>query len=238
MAARKRIDVGKNYRDNGFSPEDAPSTQEIRAFSLEKTAGPLGSTEYIPKMWNPDKGFLANITGDIDGLYIVNFAGGPLSLEKKLKILQRLWEIGWQHPETLTWIKNGEVAFASKSEIEPTPSVGKQPWRSAQTGSRERCSSTSNSRSSSEPRASGSTWSVDSSRGSQPRRMATLDRSRAHSSAGERPLHTREVPGSIPGAPTTREPAGNGGLSLIPRQSALTSSLYGPGGPGGSPFPM
>ncbi len=27
-------------------------------------------------------------------------------------------------------------------------------------------------------------------------------RSRAHSSAGERPLHTREVPGSIPGAPT------------------------------------
>jgi hypothetical protein len=26
-------------------------------------------------------------------------------------------------------------------------------------------------------------------------------RSRAHSSAGERPLHTREVPGSIPGAP-------------------------------------
>jgi hypothetical protein len=31
-------------------------------------------------------------------------------------------------------------------------------------------------------------------------------RSRAHSSAGERPLHTREVPGSIPGAPT-RKPA-------------------------------
>src|SRR5712691_11497178 len=27
-------------------------------------------------------------------------------------------------------------------------------------------------------------------------------RSRAHSSAGERPLHTREVPSSIPGAPT------------------------------------
>jgi hypothetical protein len=29
-------------------------------------------------------------------------------------------------------------------------------------------------------------------------------RSRAHSSAGERPLHTREVPGSIPGAPIRR----------------------------------
>ena len=31
---------------------------------------------------------------------------------------------------------------------------------------------------------------------------ANLGRSRAHSSAGERSLHTREVPGSIPGAPT------------------------------------
>src|ERR687891_889580 len=30
---------------------------------------------------------------------------------------------------------------------------------------------------------------------------ANLSRSRAHSSAGERSLHTREVPGSIPGAP-------------------------------------
>src|SRR5437588_3429086 len=29
----------------------------------------------------------------------------------------------------------------------------------------------------------------------------------AHSSAGERPLHTREVPGSIPGAPTEKGPA-------------------------------
>jgi hypothetical protein len=32
---------------------------------------------------------------------------------------------------------------------------------------------------------------------------ATLRRLGAHSSAGERPLHTREVPGSIPGAPIT-----------------------------------
>jgi hypothetical protein len=31
---------------------------------------------------------------------------------------------------------------------------------------------------------------------------ANLSAFRAHSSAGERSLHTREVPGSIPGAPT------------------------------------
>jgi hypothetical protein len=36
---------------------------------------------------------------------------------------------------------------------------------------------------------------------------ATLRPSRAHSSAGERSLHTREVPGSIPGAPTRETPA-------------------------------
>jgi hypothetical protein len=36
---------------------------------------------------------------------------------------------------------------------------------------------------------------------------ATLRRLGAHSSAGERPLHTREVPGSIPGAPTSKTPA-------------------------------
>jgi hypothetical protein len=37
-------------------------------------------------------------------------------------------------------------------------------------------------------------------------RSANLGRSRAHSSAGERSLHTREVPGSIPGAPILATP--------------------------------
>ena len=45
--------------------------------------------------------------------------------------------------------------------------------------------------------------------------LATLDVSRAHSSAGERPLHTREVPGSIPGAPTKKPPETRG--FLLPR---------------------
>jgi hypothetical protein len=45
--------------------------------------------------------------------------------------------------------------------------------------------------------------------------MAILSRSRAHSSAGERSLHTREVPGSIPGAPT-EEQAANGSLQWAP----------------------
>ena len=37
-------------------------------------------------------------------------------------------------------------------------------------------------------------------------RRVALSLSRAHSSAGERSLHTREVPGSIPGAPMPPEP--------------------------------
>ena len=38
------------------------------------------------------------------------------------------------------------------------------------------------------------------------RRLGLQSRPRAHSSAGERSLHTREVPGSIPGAPITTRP--------------------------------
>jgi hypothetical protein len=62
--------------------------------------------------------------------------------------------------------------------------------------------------------------------------MATVGVSRAHSSAGERPLHTREVPGSIPGAPTSsawsRKP-----LSVVRRiegfeESTIAVVLAGP----------
>jgi hypothetical protein len=42
--------------------------------------------------------------------------------------------------------------------------------------------------------------------------------SRAHSSAGERPLHTREVPGSIPGAP----------ISDLRKQTSLSLRALGP----------
>src|SRR5262249_20799607 len=49
---------------------------------------------------------------------------------------------------------------------------------------------------------------------------------RARSSAGERPLHTREVAGSIPAAPTERAPVTGGfslgaGLAHRPRRSAM-----------------
>jgi hypothetical protein len=45
------------------------------------------------------------------------------------------------------------------------------------------------------------TRATSSTRLSLRRSRLSSVRSRAHSSAGERPLHTREVPGSIPGAP-------------------------------------
>ena len=53
---------------------------------------------------------------------------------------------------------------------------------------------------------SGHPWAVDGEEGRRGRRPSpfrlSFSLSRAHSSAGERSLHTREVPGSIPGAPT------------------------------------
>src|SRR5688500_16838600 len=78
---------------------------------------------------------------------------------------------------------------------------------------------------------------------------ATLTRLRAHSSAGERPLHTREVPGSIPGATTYAiaarrrsrfsgsttdfpldpgaDPGVRGGLTRIGRLKAITTGPLG-----------
>jgi hypothetical protein len=54
---------------------------------------------------------------------------------------------------------------------------------------------------------------------------AKLSVSRAHSSAGERPLHTREVPGSIPGAPTFKDPAKGGLLFSALRTPRADASL-------------
>jgi hypothetical protein len=114
---QKQIDVGKNYRDNGFSPEDAPYASDVRRFELSVTENAAGSTEYVPKMWNTARGRLAEMTGDIDGLYIIAARGTSLTAKQHLAILRELWEIGWQHPETLTWIRNGEFEFAGKSKI-------------------------------------------------------------------------------------------------------------------------
>jgi hypothetical protein len=115
FAKRKRIDVGKNYRENGLAPEDAPFESELRAFELNSVKGSPG--EYVPMMWNTSRGKMALITGDLDGLYIIAARGHALTAKQHLAILRELWEAGWQHPETLTWIRNGEFEFAAKHKI-------------------------------------------------------------------------------------------------------------------------
>jgi hypothetical protein len=113
--ARGEIEVGKNYRDNGLSPEDAPFVSERRKFGLETTPGSPG--EFNPKMAKAGSDKLEFITGDVDGLYLIAARGHALSAAKHLEILKELWKTGWQHPETLTWIRNGEFEFAAKGKI-------------------------------------------------------------------------------------------------------------------------
>ena len=121
---RGEINVGKNYRDNGFSPEDAPFVSEKRKFGLETT--PSSPGEFNPKMAKAGSNKLEWITGDIDGLYIMATGGHALDAATHLKILKELWETGWQHPETLTWILKGDFEFAKKAEIFAEHALGGQ----------------------------------------------------------------------------------------------------------------
>lgn len=116
FARRRQVDVGKNYRDNGFSPEEAPYISDKREFQLGRVEY-AGSTEFVPMMGNKLTGKIARITGDIDGLYIITPAGMALTVAQHREILETLWKTGWQNPETLTWIKEGEFMFRSKKKI-------------------------------------------------------------------------------------------------------------------------
>lgn len=116
FARRRQVDVGKNYRDNGFSPEEAPYISDKREFELGRVEY-AGSTEFVPMMENKLTGKIARITGDIDGLYILTPAGMALTVAQHREILEDLWKTGWQNPETLTWIREGEFMFKSKQKI-------------------------------------------------------------------------------------------------------------------------
>src|ERR1019366_4198537 len=138
-AKKGEVNVGFNYRDNGIN---RASTRNIRKFDLlsepaPTEAGlPAGGTYYTPLQENLDfynlrKGgvlppdcfrllasVLCTITGDVDGVYITDLAGGALSPARMEEIYAKLQKAGWQHPETLTWINNqGEFLFGKKAEI-------------------------------------------------------------------------------------------------------------------------
>ena len=60
---------------------------------------------------------LCRVTGDMDGVYLTDLQGRALDAEKRIKVYDLLAAVGWQHPETLTWIQNGLFDFTDKTNI-------------------------------------------------------------------------------------------------------------------------
>ena len=128
------VEVGVNYRENGMP--GTPAEKEFRNFAMTEQELPSKSTYYRPWQQNitltpgakipkwcigfgGTLGILCRITGDMDGVYVTDLAGGGLPLTKLLRVYQLLEAAGWQHPETFTWTKlaTGEFWFQKKQEI-------------------------------------------------------------------------------------------------------------------------
>ena len=140
LSKRGQINVGFNYRDNGL---DKMNTSALRKFDLQsapipaENGFPAGGDYFTPYQENPQYAKLAKsggklpdnciekllsvlctVTGDVDGVYVTALDGSALPADKMAKVYKALQAIGWQHPETLTWInKQGEFLFGAKSKI-------------------------------------------------------------------------------------------------------------------------
>ena len=119
------------------------SSSNVRAFYLQSEKIDGGGMYYRPYQENPaldnlakDKGALPSdarlceprkimlvmklvcrVTGDMDGVYLTTPSGTALKESTRIEVYNALAAVGWQHPETLTWIENGLFDFDAKSKI-------------------------------------------------------------------------------------------------------------------------
>lgn len=140
-----KIDVGFNYADNGANETSTSILRGFDLHSQELKGRGLkdGGTYYRPYQENPALDGLANgegklpnyaskcirkivetlakllcrVTGDMDGVYLTDLEGRALPEAKQITVYNLLAAVGWQHPETLTWIKNGLFDFEKKTNI-------------------------------------------------------------------------------------------------------------------------
>ncbi len=106
------IPVAGNYLDNGV-----PNPIGIgpnRGFRFERFAEEGKPIFYLPKMQDADGAF-RYIAGDIDWVHFSFLDGSPLDSDTAFKLYDAMRRCcGLQHPETITWIRDGQTVFKAK----------------------------------------------------------------------------------------------------------------------------
>ncbi len=108
------IPVDLNLKDNGIL--EYTGKKENRAFDVEIVEGSGSAPELVfPKMAD-EHGVLKYISGDIDWVHFSFLDGTPLD-EVTASVLYKLMNqyAGLQHPETITWIRDGMTMFKGKA---------------------------------------------------------------------------------------------------------------------------
>jgi Tol biopolymer transport system component len=109
------IPVSPNYKDNGV-PDPVGSGGVTRGFQVEEFELSNGSKVIIPQVTNQD-GQFRYISGDIDWVHFSNLDGTPLDPKKASQLYTVLMDCcGLQHPETVSWINDGQAFFNSKAD--------------------------------------------------------------------------------------------------------------------------
>lgn len=123
------IPVGFNYADNGIPEAARPTKYTQVEFEMRPVSSPDGKQYfevYIQKGKDPNR--MRRVTGDVDVLDIRKADGTALTVEERLDVYENLQElIGLQHPESTTWIRNGEAMFDAKEDLFAGHALGGEP---------------------------------------------------------------------------------------------------------------
>ncbi len=111
---KKNIKGKWPWQENGVDPNVQADEYLNYKFRLTNDPGNPGSR--IPEIFNPKTKKWGSITGDIDLIALTKADGSALSDAEHVKILKELSKgpLGTQHPESLTWEKDGKFWFKAK----------------------------------------------------------------------------------------------------------------------------
>lgn len=107
------IPVPKNYIENGVPDGDLPK-DVFKNFEFQRVKRGK-TTIYVPQMADKNN-VLKYISGDIDWVHFSNLDGTPLDPKRARIVYDSLIRCcGLQHPETVSWIRDGITVFKGKA---------------------------------------------------------------------------------------------------------------------------